>query len=208
MPGWDVTLALLSEHAYALLFLLVLLDTVGLPLPAEALLVAFGVLASTQDLELSTGIGAASAGAVLGDIASYTVGRLGGQRLLAAYCRMARRTPECVEHMRDFHARFGRLTIVLGRFVIGLRVLAMPLAGTMRFPFAQFLVLDIAGAVVWSATFAGLGALLGSRAAVAAPWLAGGLAIAIATAFALAWLRRRPEPHRAVAVSKAPGDLT
>jgi membrane protein DedA with SNARE-associated domain len=191
MPVWDACLALLAEHGYTLVFVLVLLDAAGLPLPGELLLLGFGVLARETDLDLTTGVAVAAAGAVAGDTLGYALGRAGGDRLLGLYCRAIGRSRGCVEHAGAVYARFGRLAIVLGRFVVGLRALATPLAGSTRFPFGRFLLLDVAGAVAWSATFIGAGAVLGVHAGAVGHWLVGGLGLAVLATLGVVMLRRQ-----------------
>lgn len=150
-------LGLFVQHGYLLLFLAVMVDTAGVPLPAEPILFAFGFLARTGDLDLGTGVALAAAAAMAGDSASYWLGRLAGQRLLHTYCRVTLGSGQCVERAIAYHRRFGRATVVLGRFVMGVRAFLLPLVGSVRMPYGQFLLFDALGSLLWASLFVGVG---------------------------------------------------
>jgi len=173
-------LALLARHGYALMFGLVLLDNAGLPLPGEPFLIAFGFLAADGRLDLTAGIAAAALGAVAGDTVSYWIGRAGGERVLRGSCRFAQDPERCIERAVAFYRRFGSATLVLGRFLIGLRALVVVLAGSTRIPFWRFLVFDVMGAVLWSSFFIGAGFLLGEHASAFGGWMRSGSAVVAA----------------------------
>ncbi|MFN3476688.1 MAG: DedA family protein [Candidatus Methylomirabilales bacterium] len=146
-----------TEHAYPILFLGLMLDTAGLPIPGELLLLAGGYLASAGRLDLAAVILLGTSGAVVGDHVGYLVGRLGGRRLLMFYCRATLGSGRCVEKTEAYFQRFGALTIALARFVMGVRLFASPLAGATVIPYRRFLVYDLLGALLWSAAFVLLG---------------------------------------------------
>lgn len=196
-PHW--LLVLFLQHGYLWVFVFVLLDNAGLPLPGELALFAFGLLARTGDLDLTWGVLAAGAGAMAGDNASYWLGRLGGVRVLRTYCRVTLGSGECVDRAVTYYHRFGRITVVLGRFVMGLRAFLMPLAGSARVPYGQFLLFDAVGTLLWSGLFIGAGYAFGDRVDVVGRRLRSGqivLASMLATAFLAylalkVWKRRR-----------------
>ncbi len=173
-------LALFAEYGSILVFVVVLLDNAGLPLPGELALLAFGLLAQTGHAHLGAGVVAAALGAMAGDSASYWLGRLGGVRILRTYCRITLGSATCVDRALAYYQRFGRLTIVLGRFVMGLRAFLVPLAGSAGVPYAQFLVFDAIGAFVWSALFIVAGRALGSQAEAIGRQLQGGQTLVVA----------------------------
>lgn len=144
---------LFIQYGYLLVFAAVFLDNAGLPLPGELALLAFGFVARTGHLDIGWGIVAAGAGAMVGDSMSYLLGRVGGMRILHAYCRITLGSGQCVENALAYYKRFGRVTIVLGRFVLGLRAFLMPLAGSTQIPYGQFLLFDAIGALLWSSLF-------------------------------------------------------
>ncbi len=178
------------------------IDATGTPFPGRLLLIAAGAAAGGGRLNLPLLIGVATIAAVLGDHVWYVAGRLGRHRLLRLYCRLSLSSGRCVQRAQRYVERFGPLAIVLGRFVAGVRLFATPLAGTGALGYPRFLAYEIVGALLWSATFIGLGYVLGDHwGAVAAQWQGAGLAIAalfVATAAATVairlWRRRRYGP--------------
>jgi len=137
-----------------------------------------------------------AAGAVVTDHVWYFAGHLGGNRLLRLYCRLTFSSPDCVRRTSDWFKRYGALTIVIGRFVAAVRVLAWPMARGHGVSYPLFLALDLAVALVWTSIWVGLGWFLGDRwsqASAEARWV--GLALAGAGALALVgfqvWRRRQ-----------------
>lgn len=156
-------LGLFVQYGYLLVFVTLFLDNGGLPLPGELVLLAFGFLARTGHVNFGWGVVAATVGAMAGDTASYWLGRLGGQRVLRIYCGMTLGSGDCVSRAVAYYQRFGRITIILGRFVMGVRAFLMPLAGSARLPYAQFLLFDGIGAVLWSSFYLAAGYILGNH---------------------------------------------
>jgi membrane protein DedA with SNARE-associated domain len=152
----------LVRHLYAAVFVVAVIDATGLPFPGRLLLVAAGALARDA-AEVTAVILAAAGGAMLGDHALYLAGRLGGERLLALSCRWTFASGRCASETRRYLQRWGPLTIVLGRFVAGVRLLATALAGSGAIPYWQFLLFDALGALVWTACFVLLGHVFGTR---------------------------------------------
>jgi membrane protein DedA with SNARE-associated domain len=132
---------LFVDYGYSIVFAAIALETAGLPLPGELLLVAFGQLARhSSHLNPTVGILVAICAAVVGDSVGYWIGRVGGQPLLA---RLG------IQRRRPFRRRF----LVCGRFLIGVRLLVAPLAGCGRVPFPTFLLFDGLGAILWASVF-------------------------------------------------------
>lgn len=145
------------EYGYLLIFVAIFLENAGLPFPGEPILFAFGFLARTGHLDLGAGIAFATAAAMAGDSASYWLGRFAGPRLLRTYCRVTLGSGQCVERAVAYHRRFGKMAVVFGRFVMGVRAFLSPLAGSVRMPYGQFLVFDGVGSLLWSSLFVGVG---------------------------------------------------
>ncbi|MGH7268116.1 MAG: DedA family protein [Candidatus Rokuibacteriota bacterium] len=152
----------LVRHLHAVVFLVTAIDSTGLPFPGRLLLVAAGAVAR-GGVEVATVILVAAGGAMLGDHALYLAGRLGGHRLLAFYCQWTFASGRCTSETRRYFQRWGPLTIVVGRFVAGVRLLATALAGSGAIPYWQFLLFDTIGAVIWTACFVLLGYVFGAR---------------------------------------------
>jgi len=162
------------EYGYLLIFLAIFLENAGLPFPGEPILFAFGFLARTGPLDFGTGVAFATAAAMAGDSASYWLGRLAGPRLLRTYCRVTLGSGRCVERAIAYHRRFGKVAVVFGRFVMGVRAFLSPLAGSVRMPYGQFLVFDGLGNLLWASLFVGVGyAFAGQIGEVAARYRQG-----------------------------------
>src|SRR5215210_7489937 len=141
---------LLLEHGLILVFVLVAMESAGVPLPGETALVAAAILAENGQYSLVAVIAVAAAAAIAGDNAGYWIGRKGGRALL-------RRTPvvrsyfeRALPPSERFFRRHGAKTVFLGRFVAILRVTAAWLAGISRMPWWRFLAWNAAGGIVWA----------------------------------------------------------
>jgi membrane protein DedA with SNARE-associated domain len=159
----EFLLALFVQYGYWIVFLGILLDNAGLPLPGELLLLTFGAVAGTGDLHVGYGILVAWLAAVSGDNVGYWLGRLGGDRVLHTYCRFTLGSGQCVRNALGYYERHGRATVVFGRFVMGVRAFLTPLAGAARMPLGQFLLVDGLGALIWSSLFIAAGYSVGWR---------------------------------------------
>lgn len=150
-------LDLFAQHGYAIVFVSILLDNAGLPIPGELLLLLFGAIARNGDANLVLGVLLASAAAVAGDSGGYWLGRLTGERVLRTYCRLTLGSGKCVRRAASYYQLHGRTTVIFGRFVMGARAFLPALAGSAGMPFVQFLLFDVLGALVWAALFITLG---------------------------------------------------
>ncbi len=151
------------KHGYAVLFFGIALENAGLLLPGEIFLLAAGFLASTGSFRLPLVIAFGAAGAMVGDNLSYLLGRLGGKRLPRLYCKLTLGSADCVEKTRAYFTKRGGITVAFARFVVGVRALAAPLAGSTGMTYPRFLAYDALGAFLWAAFGAGFGYLFGSR---------------------------------------------
>jgi membrane protein DedA with SNARE-associated domain len=151
-------------HGYPAVALIVGLESMGLPVPGETVLITAAIYAgSTHGLELGPIIAAAAAGAIAGDAAGFWIGRWVGDPLLQQYGRRVRLTPQRLALGRQLFERYGGALVFFGRFVSLLRTLAALLAGVNRMPWRRFLAFNAAGGFAWATTI-GVGAyLLGQR---------------------------------------------
>jgi membrane protein DedA with SNARE-associated domain len=139
-------------HHYGLvaLFLVVALESGGLPLPGETALVAAGVFASRGELDIAAVIAVAAAAAIVGDNAGYWIGRTGGRKLLERWGPLKRWSERVLPWAERFFERHGAKTIFIGRFFSVLRVTAAWLAGISRMPWWRFMVWNAAGGICWA----------------------------------------------------------
>ena len=159
MPAWLTDL--FARYGYFVVFLGVLLENAGVPVPGETILLAGAALARFGHLSLPLVISIAIAGAILGDNVGFFIGRLGGRRLLERHGRLLGLTRARLDQFDKFFARHGAKTVFIARFVTGLRVVGAVLAGASTLAWGRFLLFNAAGAVAWATTFGAVGYALG-----------------------------------------------
>ena len=153
---------LLNTWGYGVVFAAMVLESAGLPLPGETVTLLGGYAAGSGHLNLAGVIAAASSGAMVGDSIGYWVGRRAGWPLLLRVGRWLRQSPEQMETLRLQFLNHAGKSVLLGRFVAVLRVLAGPMAGAVGMPYGRFLVFNCTGALLWATTMVSL-AWLGGR---------------------------------------------
>jgi membrane protein DedA with SNARE-associated domain len=132
-------------------FALVGLESVGIPLPGETILITAAVYAgATHHLAIAGVIGAAMAGAIIGDNIGYAIGRRGGLAILRRVGRYVRLDERRIKLGRYLFLRYGGRVVFFGRFISVVRTYAAFLAGTSGMPWRRFLVFNAAGGIVWS----------------------------------------------------------
>jgi membrane protein DedA with SNARE-associated domain len=163
-------LALLNvEHlvrtaGYPLLFLIVMSESSGLPVPGETGLITAAVLASQGNLKIALVIPLAAAGAIVGDNIGYLIGRKGGRWLLERPGRFRRQRQEVLRIGEPFFERHGPKAVFFGRFLLGLRVWASWLAGATRMHWRSFLVWNAMGGITWATAIGLIAYFLGHSA--------------------------------------------
>ncbi|HEX8715285.1 MAG TPA: DedA family protein [Solirubrobacteraceae bacterium] len=155
---------LIEVAGYPLLFLLVMAESGGVPIPGETALITAAVLASRGKLQIEWVIALAVAGAIIGDNIGYVIGRKGGRWLLERPGRFHRQRLEVLRTGEPFFERHGPKAVYFGRFVLGLRVWASWLAGATRMHWRSFVVWNALGGVSWAAAIGLLAYFLGSSA--------------------------------------------
>ena len=155
---------LIASYGYAAVFCVVLLESSGIPVPGETILICASVYAGTQHgLDIRVIIGAAASGAILGDNVGFWFGRRFGRMLLMRYGHCIGVDSQKLALGEYLFMRFGGMIVFFGRFVALLRVYAALLAGINRLRPIDFAVYNAAGGVVWAATFGLSGYLFGKN---------------------------------------------
>ena len=179
----------IADHGLPLLFLVVMIESFGIPLPGETALIAFGVLASEGHYSITSVIAVAAAGGIVGDNLGYwLIGRVGGRALFRRWRWLSQYSDRVLPHGESLMARYGGAAVFFGRFVAILRYTVAWVAGLSRMPWWRFLFWNAAGAVCW-ATAVGLTAYYGGKAvadAIARYGLYAGIVIAVA--IVVGWL--------------------
>jgi membrane protein DedA with SNARE-associated domain/rhodanese-related sulfurtransferase len=148
---------LITQYGLALVFANVLIQQIGLPIPAVPTLIVAGALAADGKFSILAIFAVAFIACALSDTIWYSAGRLYGRRVTNLLCRMSLSPDSCVRQSEYLFERWGRLTLVLAKFVPGGSVITPPLAGTMRLSWWSFALLDGLGAAIWAGVAIGLG---------------------------------------------------
>jgi membrane protein DedA with SNARE-associated domain len=201
---------LVTTAGYPLLFLLVMSESSGVPVPGETALIAGAALASNGKLSIELVIPLAAAGAIVGDNIGYLIGRKGGRWVLERPGPFLRQRTQVLEVGQPFFERHGPKAVFLGRFVLGLRVWASWLAGATRMPWRSFLLWNALGGIAWATAIGLIAYLLGRSAggAIEAFGLYGlaAVAIVIVSGFVAHRRHRRRAAERRAAAGQAPGE--
>lgn len=192
--GYDAT-QLVADYGSWIVFLAVGLESLGLPLPGETLLVAASIYAgTTHRLDLAAIIGAAASGAFIGDNLGYWIGRRFGLPLLLRHGTKIGLGENRLKLGQYLFLRHGGKVVFFGRFVALLRTLAALLAGINHMNWPRFVAFNLAGGILWSAVFGIGGYALGHLfERIAGPVGIGLLAVGIAFAVAGALFLRSAE---------------
>lgn len=185
-----------SQWALILLFVLLTLESFGLPLPGETALIACAVLASQGSLSLPVVLVVAVLAAIIGDNLGYWAARKGGRPLLERHRLTRRYAEQYLPRGERFFARHGGKTVFLGRFVAVLRVTAAWVAGISHMDWWRFLAWNAAGGLVWAVTVGLVAYKLGDAAAHALNTYglvaAGGVVLITAIGFLVVrWIEKR-----------------
>jgi membrane protein DedA with SNARE-associated domain len=154
----------LLSAGLGLLFVLVMLESAGIPLPGETALIAAAILAGRGHYPIWEVIAVAGSAAIIGDNGGYWAGRLWGRKLLTRWKRLERFSARVLPPAERFFEAHGGKTVFVARFVAILRFSAAFLAGVTRMEWWRFLLWNAAGGICW-ATGVGLLAYYGGKAA-------------------------------------------
>lgn len=157
----DGILGLIGTYGYIVVFLVVMAESAGLPLPGETSLLIAAALAATGHLNIVGVIVAAAAGAILGDTGGYWVGRKFGIALLRRYGKIFRFDEEKLLKAEAFFAKHGEKTVFFGRFVPVGRIFSAVLAGVGKMHYRRFLAWNASGGIVWATLMGTLGYIFG-----------------------------------------------
>ena len=184
------------EYGVAAVFLILMLESFGMPLPGESLLIVASILAGRGELSLIAVFLAAWAGAVTGDSIGYLIGRKLGGALLRRYGGMVGLTAERLSKVEAAFSRWGPFAVAFARFFDILRQLNGIVAGSLMMPWRKFLLFNALGGLAWTLTWTAVGYYVGLHGAGIAAFVhnAGYAAIIAAVALvivALAVVYRR-----------------
>ncbi|MHB8500497.1 MAG: VTT domain-containing protein [Candidatus Acidiferrales bacterium] len=151
------TVEFLLHHGYIVLLAWVFIEQAGVPIPSLPLLLAAGALAGSHQLNLFASLFVVAFAAVSADSLWYQLGRRKGIKVLQFLCKITIEPDSCVRRTEGIFSRQGARSLILAKFLPGLGTVAPPLAGIFHMRPRRFLLFDAAGALLWAATFLGLG---------------------------------------------------
>ncbi|HEY3074284.1 MAG TPA: DedA family protein/thiosulfate sulfurtransferase GlpE [Burkholderiales bacterium] len=154
----DVT-QLVAQYGLTLVFINVLVEQVGLPVPAVPTLVIAGALAAAGELSAAAVFGVAVLACFIGDGLWFAGGRIYGRRVMSLLCRVSLSPDSCVRQSEYHFERWGKAALVISKFVPGLSTVTPPLAGAMRMGWPSFVLLNGIGIALWAGLPIGAGML-------------------------------------------------
>ena len=152
---------LASQYGYLAVFVGILLENLGIPLPGETITIVGGFLAGSGELNYWIVLACAAMGAFLGGICGYFVGKSGGWKLIVAGAKLFRIQEIQLEEMKTKFSDNAVKAVFFGRFIAILRIFSSPMAGVVEMPFGKFLAVNLAGAVTWASVMTTLAFFVG-----------------------------------------------
>jgi membrane protein DedA with SNARE-associated domain len=149
--------ALLAQYGLAFVFVNLLLEQAGVPVPAVPTLMVAGAMAVGGGPAVSAVVAVAVLGSLLGDLIWYVAGRIYGFRVLQLLCRISISPDSCVRQTESRFTRWGAPSLVLAKFLPGFATVAPPVAGALQLPLGPFLAYSTIGAALYAAAAAGAG---------------------------------------------------
>jgi membrane protein DedA with SNARE-associated domain/rhodanese-related sulfurtransferase len=144
-----------------LLFAWILVEQLGVPLPAMPVLLAAGALSAQHELSFAFALLAGLAGSLVADSAWFLIGRRYGHHVLRLLCKLSLEPTICVRRTQDSFGRRREVTLVIAKFVPGLATLAPPVAGQNGMRYGPFLLFDGIGSALWVSALLAAGRFFG-----------------------------------------------
>jgi len=140
---------ILLTYGYLLLFVWVLVEQLGVPLPATPVLLAAGALSAERQISLGTALFFGLMACLVSDTAWFFIGRRYGGKVLNVLCRLSLEPTTCVRRTRLRFGQRRQVTLLFGKFVPGLASLTSPVAGQSGMSYGEFIVFDAMGCTLW-----------------------------------------------------------
>ena len=141
---------LIAQYGLLLVFINVLVEQVGLPVPAVPTLIVAGAAAATGQISAAAVFGVAVLACFIGDGLWFAGGRIYGRRVMSLLCRISLSPDSCVRQSEYHFERWGKAALVISKFVPGLSTVTPPLAGAMRMGWPSFVLLNGIGIALWA----------------------------------------------------------
>src|SRR6201994_2883945 len=188
-----IALVFFVHYAYLIIFLWVLVEQIGIPIPSVPVLLTAGTLSATHRVSHLYVVLAMLAACLVADTIWFSLGRRYGNSVLNLLCRLSFEASTCVSKTEGYFTRRGAVTLLFAKFVPGLSTVAAPIAGQTGMTYPRFLAWDLAGSFIWGETFILAGRFFGDLAKKSAPFFAwlGHFAIVIFVLMVLGFLAHR-----------------
>ena len=188
-----IALVFFVHYAYLIIFLWVLVEQMGIPIPSVPVLLTAGTLSATHRVSWIAITLAMLLACLVADSIWFALGRRYGNSVLKLLCRFSFEASTCVTKTENYFTRRGAVTLLFAKFVPGLSTVAAPIAGQTGMTYTRFLAWDLAGSFIWGETFILAGRFFGDLAKKIAPFFAwlGHFAILIFVLMVLGFLAHR-----------------
>jgi membrane protein DedA with SNARE-associated domain/rhodanese-related sulfurtransferase len=154
---------LIQTYGVLIVFGIVLLEQIGLPIPAMPILIVAGALAAGGEISWVACLAASLAACLVSDFFWFRAGRFYGKRVLRLLCKISLSPDYCVSQTEDKFNRYGAKSLIVAKFIPGFNTIAPPLAGAMGTSTPRFLAFTAAGGLLWSGVGIGAGAWFHDR---------------------------------------------
>jgi membrane protein DedA with SNARE-associated domain/rhodanese-related sulfurtransferase len=188
-----IALIFFVHYAYLIIFLWVLVEQIGIPIPSVPVLLTAGTLSATHRVSWLGITVSMLLACIVADTIWFALGRRYGNSVLKLLCRFSFEASTCVSKTEGYFTRRGAVTLLFAKFVPGLSTVAAPIAGQTGMSLPRFLAWDLAGSFIWGEAFILAGRFFGDLAKKSAPFFAwlGHFAILIFVLMVLGFLAHR-----------------
>src|SRR5438067_4068492 len=159
-----IALAFFVHYAYLIIFLWVLVEQIGIPIPSVPVLLTAGTLSATHRVSWIAISLAMLLACAVADSIWFALGRRYGNSVLKLLCRFSFEASTCVSKTENYFTRRGAVTLLFAKFVPGLSTVAAPIAGQTGMPYSRFIAYDLSGTLIWSLSFILAGRFFGDIA--------------------------------------------
>jgi membrane protein DedA with SNARE-associated domain/membrane-associated phospholipid phosphatase len=163
MEVLDFLLQMIEQYGYIIVFIAIMLESTGVPLPGETALIIAAAAAGTGHLNIVGVIISAASGAIIGDAGGYWIGRILGRPFLDKHGKWLHLTPERMFKLEKLFVKHGALTVFFGRFFSLLRTYAALFAGVWKMSYNTFTLFNALGGIIWATCFGILGFVFGQN---------------------------------------------
>jgi membrane protein DedA with SNARE-associated domain/rhodanese-related sulfurtransferase len=157
----SIALQFLVHYGYVILFLWVMIEQLGAPIPSTPLLLTAGTLTATHKLNLGLVLLAIVLGSIVADTVWYFLGKRFGGTVVRLVCRLSMESATCVRRTENYFTQHGAGALLLAKFIPGLGTVAAPIAGQTGMAYSSFALYDIGGILLWSLSITLVGRFFG-----------------------------------------------